>query len=122
MHSGRKRMRRPCQIVLQFMLALVFALNRANATDVISTPFYGVQLTQRTLTSPRPLNIDVLQIDLNAPGISFFLSPPDANPPLVNGVPDETITQTTRQFVTEVGAQFGINTTFFRLENGLQAL
>jgi hypothetical protein len=92
------------------------------ATDVVTNPFYGVTEIQRTLTVPRPLNISNLQIDLNAPGISFKITPPDANPPTVNGVPDETITETTRDYVTGQGAQLGINTSFFRLQNSGQAL
>ena len=45
------------------------------------------------------------------------MSPRDAGLP--NG--DETITQTTRQYVDEQTAQIGVNTSFYRLENGLEA-
>jgi hypothetical protein len=88
----------------------------ALATDVVTHPFYGVELIQRTETSPRPNIINILQIDLNAPGISFRHSDSDPNPPLFNGVPDETYRQTTRQYVTEQSAQLGINTSFYRLD------
>jgi hypothetical protein len=84
---------------------------------VESQPFLGVTLYSITLTVPRPLNIRVVEIDLRHPGLAFRMSPRD--PGLPDG--DETITQTTRQYVDEQSAQIGINTSFFRLENGLEA-
>ena len=82
-----------------------------------SEPFLGVTLYSITQTAPRPLNIRLIEIDLTHPDLRFRMSPRD--PGLPNG--DETITQTTRQYVDEQTAQIGVNTSFFRLENGLQA-
>jgi hypothetical protein len=76
-----------------------------------------VTLYSITETVPRPLNIRLLEIDLAHPGVSFRISPRDA------GLPDgdETITQTTRQYVNEESAQVGVNTSFFRLEHSGEA-
>jgi Phosphodiester glycosidase len=88
-----------------------------HAQVVESAPFLGVTLYSITQTLPRPLNIRLIEIDLAHPDVRFRMSPRD--PGLPNG--DETITQTTRQYVNEQSAQVGINTSFFRLENGTQA-
>jgi hypothetical protein len=89
----------------------------ASAQVVESEPFLGVTLYSITQTSPRPLNIRLIEIDLTNPGLRFRVSPYD--PGLPNG--DETITQTTRQYVDEQSAQIGINASFYRLENGGEA-
>jgi hypothetical protein len=60
----------------------------------------------------------LIEIDLTQADLRFRMSPRD--PGLPNG--DETITQTTRQYVDEQSAQIGINTSFYRLENGGLAL
>jgi hypothetical protein len=95
-------------------------LSTTTLADTITTsqPFLGVTLYSITQTSPRPNNIRIVEIDLTIPGLSFRSSSRDPNLP--NG--DETITQSTRQFTDEQSAQLAINTTFFRLDNGLQAL
>jgi hypothetical protein len=105
------------------LAALIFltcatAAAPAGAQVVESTPFLGVKLYSITQTVPRPLNIRLLEIDLTQADLSFRVSPRDSGLP--NG--DETITQTTRQYVNEQSTQIGINTTFFRLENGGKAL
>jgi hypothetical protein len=100
------------------LLALLVCLGPpARGQDVITEPFKGVKHLHRQLTDPRPLNIHLVQIELSTPGLRFMLTPPKENPPVRNGVPDETITQTTRAFMEEVGAQIGVNTSFFRLEH-----
>jgi hypothetical protein len=43
--------------------------------DETASPFQGIKWTHRTTTVPRPLNIDVLEIDLNCPAISFLVTP-----------------------------------------------
>jgi hypothetical protein len=80
---------------------------------VQSEPFLGIKLYSIKQTLPRPLNIQLLEIDLTHPALSFRTSPRD--PGLANG--DETITQTTRQYLNEESAQVAINTSFFRLEH-----
>ena len=86
---------------------------RAAGQVIESQPFLGVKLYSITQSAPRPNNIQLLEIDLAQANLRFRNSLRD--PGLPNG--DETITQTTRQFVDEQSAQIGINTTFFRLDN-----
>src|SRR5947207_888788 len=79
----------------------------AQATTVITNPFRGVTLYQRTEASgavvPRPVVMNILEIDLTDPTISMVITPSNgADPGDVNG-------QTTRQFVTSMGAQIGVN-------------
>lgn len=81
--------------------------SRAFAGDVVSTPYLGITLHQRTESSPRPLKINVLDINLGAAGLSFRVTP-------ANGAADgETTKQTTRAFLNQIGAQFAINASFF---------
>jgi exopolysaccharide biosynthesis protein len=88
----------------------------AAAVQTVSQPFLGVKLYQQTETSPRPLNINVLEIDLSAPGISFLVTPRGPAPqPVFNGVPDETVIQTPRQFLNASGAQIAINASFYAI-------
>ena len=105
--------------VTAIIILLLLGMRSARAQSVtVSDPFLGVKHYAITLTSPRPNNVQVVEIDLATAGLKFCMSPRD--PGLPNG--DETITQTTRQFVDEQSAQIGINTSFFRLDNGGLAL
>ena len=103
--------------VLQFWLALVLALyadSEAGAQNIIE-PFLGVRHIQQTETLPRRLNINVVEIDLAAPGLTFLVTPggPHPRPFGTNGLPMETIRQTPRQFANGVGAQIAINGSFY---------
>ena len=90
----------------------------ASAAQTVTYPFLGVTLYQRTEKSPRPLKISVAEIDLAAPGISFLMTPRGPAPqPVYNGVPDETVIQTTRQFVNSSGAQLAINASYYDISN-----
>jgi exopolysaccharide biosynthesis protein len=77
------------------------------AASVTTYPFQGVTLIHRTETSPRNLDIHVALIDTLAPGISFATTPES---PYSN---DMVIAQTTRAFMTQVGAQLAINGDFY---------
>jgi exopolysaccharide biosynthesis protein len=102
-----------------YLSALVFCGVLAEFTAAAQTatqPFLGVKLYHETLTTPRPLNINVLEIDLTAPGISFLVTPRGPAPqPVFNGVPDETVIQTPRQFVNSSGAQMAVNASFYAI-------
>jgi exopolysaccharide biosynthesis protein len=90
----------------------------AAAVQIVTHPFLGVTMYHETVTSPRTLNINVAQIDLSAPGISFLVTPRGPSPqPVFNGVAEETVTQTPRQFVNSNGAQLAVNATFFDISN-----
>lgn len=88
----------------------------AGAEEIVTEPFLGIRHIQRVSAAPRPIFVNALEIDLSAPGLSFRLTPQ------VDGLPngDETVTQTTRDFVEAQNAQLGINAHFFRLEHHSQ--
>ncbi len=86
------------------MFAAPFA---AAATNEITEPFEGVRLIHSTSTVPRLVDMYVVEIDLSAPGLAFLTSP--SNGSLVGDVTP----QTTRAFVQQVGAQIGVNASFF---------
>jgi hypothetical protein len=78
----------------------------STANDV-TEPFEGVRLIHSTATTPRQLDMWVVEIDLSAPGVSFLVTPSNSE------LPGDTTPETVRQFVTQAGAQIGINGSFF---------
>lgn len=68
-------------------------------------PFVGVTFSQRAETQPRPLRMHVAQIDLDAPGIRFKVSPPAGD--------REVLRQSTLDFLKQERAQLAINGHFF---------
>ena len=87
-------------VALVATVVIFIATGPARSQDRVSEPFLGIRHIQRLVAEPRPMFINALEIDLSAPGLSFRLTPPV--PELPHG--DETITQTTRDFVAEQGA------------------
>jgi hypothetical protein len=84
------------------------------AGQIVAEPFLGIRHIQATEVSPRPLFISVVEIDLGAPGLSFKVTPQGPAPqPIISGTPQETVVQTTRQFVNGEGAQIAMNASFF---------
>ncbi len=75
------------------------------AAEVVTHPYAGVVHIFRTDSLPRPVAIHVLEIDLNAPGLRFRVSP--------QGGPLDTYKQTTLDFLEAQGAQVAINAHFF---------
>ena len=90
------------------VFALLLCVPRAQAETSITHPFRGITLHQRTEKSPRPLRINVVEIDLHAPGVHFRVTPPNGD------LPGETTAQTTRDFMIEQGAQLAINASFYK--------
>lgn len=78
--------------------------------DVIEKPFAGVTCIHRTAESPKRINLHLVIIDLAAPGIRFAVTGG------IPGASGQTNYETTRNFVTRLGAQVGINGGFF--DNG----
>ncbi len=66
--------------------------------------FEGVTFTRELRTDPRSLVINVLRVDLTAPGISFMVTPPEQ---LEGGF--HLRARTTSQFLKEFGVQLAIN-------------
>lgn len=77
-------------------------------TETVTHPFPGVRLIQRTQTAPEHQVCFIVEIALDAPGIRFQTT--EANPP---EAARETWCETTRDFVTRLGAQIGINGNYF---------
>jgi hypothetical protein len=69
--------------------------------------FGGVTYIRDVRQQPRPLIIHMVQIDLDTPGLSFFVTPSDP----VNG--HEVRAQTTSHFLTAHDLQLAINGDFF---------
>ncbi len=90
------------------------------AIPVSTNPYLGITRVTDSFTLPAPsdqtpgsglgthtANVNVISIDLRAPGIGFKLSPD-------NGVaPGETLTQTTLSFLSQENAQLAVNAHFF---------
>jgi hypothetical protein len=85
----------------------VFGVECLQADIVTTCPFKGVTLITRTEMVPRPVMMHIVTIDLNAPGIGFRLTPQSG--------PQDTLIQTTLDFLNELGAQVAINTHFYLL-------
>jgi hypothetical protein len=81
----------------------------ARAETTTTHPFRGVTLHQRTEKAPRPMKLNVLEIDLRAPGVRFKVTPPNGD------LPGETTLQTTRDFLVEQHAQVAINASFYKI-------
>jgi hypothetical protein len=99
---------RPCRLlcVLAAWAGLADPRGMA-ANNEITQPFEGVRLIHSKSTVPRQVDMFVVEIDMAAPGLSFLATP--SNGALVG----DTTPKTTRAFITEVGAQMGINASFF---------
>jgi len=73
--------------------------------EVVWTPaFKGVELTQLTLTQPRPMQIHAARIDLNDAGVHFLATPPVADQP----TPVRSLK--TSSFLQKYKCQLAINT------------
>ncbi len=90
------------------LLVTAWAQCHLAAESLVTRPFEGVVYSRRTQTLPRSLSIHVLDIDLTTPGLRFLITPKNAS----SGT-GENVLQTTRSFVAQVGAQIGINASFF---------
>src|SRR5712692_8595472 len=94
---------RPLTWFLTAAAALWAGFGRADS--VTNYPYRGITYITRTETSPRPLNMHIVVIDLSAPGIRFKLTP--------SGGARETLKQTTLNFLKAEQAQVAINAHFF---------
>lgn len=104
-----------------FVAAILIALAvPVWAIPVITNPYLGITRITDSFTLPAPLdqtpgsglgthsgNVNVIEIDLRAPGIGFKLSPDNG------AAAGETLTQTTLSFLTQENAQLAVNAHFF---------
>ena len=98
----RKRGRIPAAWALA---AVLLAAGSSHAAETVSYPFLGVTHIDRTETSPRPLRMHIVKVELDDPGLRFLVTPQSG--------PRDTISQTTLQFLTSRAAQLAINAHFF---------
>ncbi len=78
---------------------------RAAAETTVTHPYLGVTHTYRTESTPRPVTMHILEIDLTAPGVHFTVTP--------HAGALDTYKQTTLQFLAGQGAQIAVNAHFF---------
>src|SRR5262245_18320972 len=77
----------------------------SSAAEIVDHPFLGVTHITRTETSPRPVRMHIVRIDLTIAGIRFRLTPP--------GGTRETVRQTTLAYLDAQQTQIAINSHFF---------
>ncbi len=85
---------------------LVPRLLRPPRSDHVAELFQGVSYTRQARETPRPLMIHIVEIDLQAPGIGFLVTPGDSTTGL------EVPARTTSAFVEEFDLQVAINGSF----------
>lgn len=97
-----------------FILLVLAAFSTLNKTiqrpprqDVSEELFQGITYRRFARTSPRPLVIHMLEIDLSFPGINFFVTPGD------DSIDMDLRARRTTDFVNEFGPQLAINGSFF---------
>jgi hypothetical protein len=98
-------------IVRLWCLACLQMVCRADSPTLNSTsyPYVGVTLSHYSASSP-PQNINVVDIDLAAPGIQFRVTPEVGGLPLnSSGTPYTVTRQFTLDFMTNQGAQIAID-------------
>ena len=96
-------------IVSFFVLGQLVLLSAAASADtnVVTEPFVGVRVIHSKAMKPRQVDIWVAEIDLKAPGVSVLVTPSNGE------LAGDTTPLTVRAFATKVGAQLGINGSFF---------
>lgn len=101
----------PRRILARALLASLLAIS-LRAASIQSEPFAGVRYTHRVQTVPRLLSIHIVEIDLTHPAIRFLVTPSNGD------AAGENTPRVVSQFVTGVGAQIGVNATFFTSAGG----
>jgi exopolysaccharide biosynthesis protein len=111
-----------CSIVI-----LISLTTTAWANPITTYPYLGISRTTDSFTLPAPAdqtngsglrphsaNVNVISIDLRAPGIGFKLSPDNG------AAPGETQTQTTLSYLVQENAQLAVNVHFFNFTTNAQ--
>jgi hypothetical protein len=85
---------------------VVVRLLRPPRTDRTAELFRSISYVRQARSTPRPLMIHVVEIDLRTPGIGFLVTPGDSSKGL------EVRARTTSEFLDEFGLQIAINGSF----------
>lgn len=122
---------RPASWLRVAIAAAACSAGFAFAAPVVSTPYLGITRISESLTLAAPAdqtgqfgvnlgahtaNINLVKIDLDAPGLRFKVSPGNAL------AANETVTQRTLAFMTQENAQLAVNAHFFNLTNANAAV
>ncbi|MFL7790590.1 MAG: phosphodiester glycosidase family protein [Anaerolineae bacterium] len=106
--------RAKCILIVLVLLALVallpfvvVCLLRPHRTDHATDLFQGVSYVRQARSTPRPLMVHIVEIDLRKQSISFLVTPGDNSQGL------EVTARTTSEFLEEYGLQVAINGSFF---------
>ncbi len=77
--------------------------HRSQPPDEARTLFQGIEYRRISRQKPRPIVLHIVTVDLSAPGIEFFVTPPDqrGDRPLK--------ARTTSQFLNQFGVQLAVN-------------
>jgi len=97
--------RRPRFTLWLILSLVVWAWMPAQGGVITTHPYLGVTYITQTETSPRPETMHIVEVDLTAPGISFALTAP--------GGTQDTVRQTTLNYLSQENAQVAINGNFF---------
>lgn len=95
----------PVRIGLVFGLTALVWPRWATPDVIVTQPYVGVTHTVRTETTPRPVTMHIVEIELDAPGLQFKVTP--------HGGPLDTYKQTTLSYLSAQSAQIAINAHFF---------
>lgn len=93
-------------VLVTFLPFVVVRLLRPPRTDYTTEPFQGISYERQARSTPRPVMIHVVEIDLRTPGIGFLVTPGDSSRGL------EVMARTTSEFVEEFSLQIAINGSF----------
>ncbi|MBK8018350.1 MAG: phosphodiester glycosidase family protein [Betaproteobacteria bacterium] len=94
--------------LVRWLAATFVALSaQGEAATTVTTPYLGITYTERIgeNVAGRNVSMRILEIDLDAPGIGFALTPA--------GGTRDTVRQSTLGFLNATDAQFAVNSHFF---------
>jgi hypothetical protein len=97
-------------VLLSLVMIPVFVLRgrRPPREAYTAELFQGIVYTRQVHSSPRPLIVHIVEIDLDAPGIRVLVTPGDSSHGL------EVPARTTSAFAEEFGVQVAINGGYFK--------
>jgi hypothetical protein len=107
MKGSRNTVRDHCKSTQEAIGIAYF--HRASQNSVQKDLFEGVQYSRRFRSSPRPQVIHLVTLDLAAPGLKPFVTPPLMNDPEQR----HATARTTSAFLQEFGLQLAVNGSFF---------
>ena len=100
--------------LLPLILYALFVLQRPPRLNLTQTLFAGVTYDRQVLTTPRPIVIHTVSVDLSTPGIRVIVSPGASNRASNAAEPSgETIARTTTEFLAQAQVQIAVNGSFF---------